>query len=175
MFVRAPEEEALYKLLQANPKGHSRMILDAAWAPCESPVFATAGRDKQVRIWASARKEDGELQFAQAAALPCGTSVTAIDFLPRLVNGKAVLAVGTEAGRLAVYLVSEDGSAAVELPLPDECVTPLYENVKSLLTVKQVHASQGGAPAGVAAGPRGDGRAHPRRGGRGQLAAPAGL
>ncbi|UNI18917.1 Elongator subunit elp2 [Purpureocillium takamizusanense] len=128
VFVRAPEEEAMYKLLQANPKGHSRMILDAAWAPCENPVFATAGRDKQVRIWAaatSAEQDDArQLQFTQAAALPCGTSVTAVDFLPRLVHGKAVLAVGTEAGQLGVYLVGEDGSAIVQLSLPDELMLP---------------------------------------------------
>ncbi|PHH59245.1 hypothetical protein CDD81_3525 [Ophiocordyceps australis] len=87
-----------------NPKGHSRMILDAAWAPPapDSLVFATAGRDKQ------------------AAALPTASPVTSIDFLPRLVDGSLVLAVGTEAGRLSICLVSPDGSSITELVPPPQ-------------------------------------------------------
>ncbi|KAL6360385.1 hypothetical protein LRP88_06091 [Fusarium phalaenopsidis] len=117
-FERAPEDEAAYKLLQINPKGHTRMILDAAWAPAPStaPVFATAGRDKQVRIWAAKLGEDGKLKFAQAAAIPCASPVTSVDFIRQLVNGRFVLAVGTELGRLNLYLIKEDGTDAVEKP-----------------------------------------------------------
>ncbi|RSL58514.1 hypothetical protein CEP54_007755 [Fusarium duplospermum] len=118
VFERAPEDEAAYKLLQINPKGHTRMILDAAWAPAPStaPVFATAGRDKQVRIWAARPGEDGKLKFAQAAAIPCSSPVTSVDFIPQLVNGRFVLAVGTELGWLNLYLIKEDGTDAVEKP-----------------------------------------------------------
>ncbi|KAM6522376.1 Elongator subunit elp2 [Fusarium falciforme] len=118
VFERAPEDEAAYKLLQINPKGHTRMILDAAWAPAPStaPVFATAGRDKQVRIWAAKPGEDGKLKFAQAAAIPCASPVTSVDFIPQPVNGRFVLAVGTELGRLNLYLIKEDGTDAVEKP-----------------------------------------------------------
>jgi elongator complex protein 2 len=49
VFKRELTEEGLYKLSNSNPKGHSRMILDAAWAPVEvGRVFATASRDKSV-------------------------------------------------------------------------------------------------------------------------------
>ncbi|KAJ4167891.1 Elongator subunit elp2 [Fusarium falciforme] len=118
VFERAPEDEAAYKLLQINPKGHTRMILDAAWAPAPftAPVFATAGRDKQVRIWAAKPGEDGKLKFAQAAAIPCASPVTSVDFIPQPVNGRFVLAVGTELGRLNLYLIKEDGTDAVEKP-----------------------------------------------------------
>ncbi|KAJ4187335.1 Elongator subunit elp2 [Fusarium falciforme] len=118
VFERAPEDEAAYKLLQINPKGHTRMILDAAWAPAPStaPVFATAGRDKQVRIWAAKPGEDGKLKFAQAVAIPCASPVTSVDFIPQPVNGRFVLAVGTELGRLNLYLIKEDGTDAVEKP-----------------------------------------------------------
>jgi elongator complex protein 2 len=118
VFERAPEDEAAYKLLQINPKGHTRMILDAAWAPAPStaPVFATAGRDKQVRIWAAKPGDDGKLKFAQAAAIPCASPVTSVDFIPQLVNGRFALAVGTELGRLNLYLIKEDGTDAVEKP-----------------------------------------------------------
>ncbi|KAH6892230.1 WD40-repeat-containing domain protein [Thelonectria olida] len=116
VFERAPEEDAAYKLLQSNPKGHTRMILDAAWAPSESPLFATAGRDKQVRIWASKAGEDGKIQFTQAAAIPCGTPVTSVDFLFQPVNGRFILAVGTELGKLILCLVKEDGTEVIEKP-----------------------------------------------------------
>ncbi|KAI1738474.1 WD40-repeat-containing domain protein [Xylaria scruposa] len=91
-----------YTLLQANPKGHTRMILDAAWAPStdSSLVFATAGRDKTVKIW---RREE-------AAGIACITTITethpatAIDFLPRPnKDGQFVLAVGTEAGKISIH------------------------------------------------------------------------
>ncbi|RSL46287.1 hypothetical protein CEP53_010393 [Fusarium sp. AF-6] len=126
VFERAPEDEAAYKLLQINPKGHTRMILDAAWAPAPStaPVFATAGRDKQVRIWAAKPDEDGKLKFAQAAAIPCTSPVTSVDFIPQLVNGRFVLAVGTELGRLNLYLIKEDGTDVVEKPACEDFCLP---------------------------------------------------
>ncbi|PNY24970.1 Elongator complex protein 2 [Tolypocladium capitatum] len=124
VFERNTDAEAMYELLQSSLKGHSRMILDAAWAPCQTPLFATAGRDKQVRIWSSKQGEGGKLQFVQSTALPCAAPVMSIDFLPRAVGGRLVLAVGTEVGRLSVCLLSEDGSAAVELPPTAELSFP---------------------------------------------------
>lgn len=117
VFERAPGDDAAYRLLQANPKGHTRMILDAAWAPLsDKPLFATAGRDKQVRIWAGSTGEDGKVQFVQAAGIPCGTPVTSVDFLPQPINGRFVLGVGTELGKLSIFLVKGDGSEVVEKP-----------------------------------------------------------
>lgn len=116
VFERNTNEDAMYQLLQSNPKGHSRMILDAAWAPTQTPVFATAGRDKQVRIWSSQVGDAGKLPFIQTAALPCTGSVTSVDFLTIAIKGKLVLAVGTEAGKISICHVSEDGSAVTELP-----------------------------------------------------------
>ncbi|KAK5993370.1 Elongator complex protein 2 [Cladobotryum mycophilum] len=120
VFERGVAEDgcAQYQLLQANPKGHSRMILDAAWAPSpEAPIFATAGRDKQVRIWSASKAEgeDAKTQFTQAAALPCEAPVTSVDFLAQKVGDKYVLAVGTETGRISLCLVSESAAAVVEL------------------------------------------------------------
>lgn len=121
VFERAAREPPTYRLLQANPKGHGRMILDAAWAPSEARLFATAGRDKQVRIWASEPADGGgPPRFALAAALACAAPATSIDFLPRRVGGRFLLAVGTEAGRLSLCLVEEDGRAISELQPPPE-------------------------------------------------------
>lgn len=116
VFARDVDDEAGYKLVQINPKGHTRMILDAAWAPSETPLFATAGRDKQVRIWASKQAEDGTLSFVQTASIPCGVPVTSVDFLPAAIDGRFVLAVGTELGKLTLCLIKADGSEAEEKP-----------------------------------------------------------
>lgn len=126
-----------YRMLQCNPKGHARMILDCAWAPVavdgsaddaalpSTPrLFATAGRDKQIRIWRSGRAaspaDSGRtLEFTQSAALSTGVPVTAVDFLPRTVGagGGFVLAFGTENGLVSLCAVSADGTGASELPL----------------------------------------------------------
>ncbi|KAH7363091.1 WD repeat domain-containing protein [Plectosphaerella cucumerina] len=106
VFERGAEDANSYTLLQANPKGHTRMILDAAWAPSTSQrVFATAGRDKRVRIWAGKTDQaDVKVAFVQAAEIPCETPVTSVDFLDRPgPEGALVLAVGTEAGSISVY------------------------------------------------------------------------
>jgi elongator complex protein 2 len=116
VFERAPKEDAAYKLLQINPKGHTRMVLDAAWAPSppSAPVFATAGRDKQVRIWAAKANAEGKLQFTQTASIPSTSPVTSVDFVPQVVDGRFILAVGTEFGRLSLCLIKVDGTDAVE-------------------------------------------------------------
>lgn len=93
--------EELYELFQNDAKGHSRMILDAAWAPVvgEMRVFATAGRDKQVKVW----RKRGDGKFSLATAVSFDHPVTAIDFLGRTGrDGNLVLAVGTEGGKIAV-------------------------------------------------------------------------
>jgi elongator complex protein 2 len=78
------------------------MILDCAWAPGEGRVFATAGREKTVKIWA----RDGDAGFSAGRRLQRGHPVTAVDFGDALMSdGKAYLAVGTESGRLRIYTV----------------------------------------------------------------------
>ncbi|KAI1328791.1 elongator complex protein [Xylariaceae sp. FL0255] len=100
-----------YQLLQSNPKGHTRMILDAAWAPFSSSptepdsiVFATAGRDKQVKIW---RKAGANSEISCVATITETHPVTAIDFKRSLSNdGSFVLAVGNEAGKISVHSIN---------------------------------------------------------------------
>lgn len=121
VFARDTEDATQYHVVQTNPKGHTRMILDCAWAPfTERPLFATAGRDKQVRVWTSTVDEAGKPQFTQSATIPSETPVTAVDFLPRLVNGKFVLAMGTENGLLSLHEVTENGAEVGQLPTTEE-------------------------------------------------------
>ncbi|ERS95723.1 hypothetical protein HMPREF1624_07798 [Sporothrix schenckii ATCC 58251] len=114
---------ATYTLLQNNSKAHTRMVLDCAWAPPVPStsnatghrnghsVFATAGRDKNVKVWASSDGETGRsLSFALATTIPQEHPVTAVDFLWRPTTtttatsstSTLTLAIGTEAGRLSI-------------------------------------------------------------------------
>ncbi|PNH37860.1 hypothetical protein VD0004_g8933 [Verticillium dahliae] len=127
VFERDGEGAPRYQLLQANPKGHSRMILDAAWAPSASPAaFATAGRDKKVRVWSAKTADDGKTAFVQAAEVACGEPVTAVDFLGRsLANGALVLAVGTESGKMGVHTLDATSLQVVSsTPLPEHLCLP---------------------------------------------------
>lgn len=129
VFQKDTVSSAGYTLLQLNPKGHSRMILDAAWAPKTSSskldVFATAGRDKAVKIWArkpspqQGREEDKKEEFTLGLSLTEDQPVTALDFTSEPLNvaedgssSTYLLAVGTESGKLSVLAVkvSNDGS-----------------------------------------------------------------
>lgn len=104
VFQRDVTSTNNYKLSESNPKGHSRMILDGAWAPTKLPVFATAGRDKQVKIWA---KEENSAGFVLNATIPEEHPVTAIDFLNVAVDeDRTHLAIGTEAGIFKIYSLS---------------------------------------------------------------------
>jgi elongator complex protein 2 len=129
LFQRDEKEKYTYKLLESNPKGHSRMILDAAWAPSSNRVFATAGREKSVKIWAKDEIEGAS--FTCRAAIAEEHPVTAIDF-PNIAleDGTVYLAVGTEAGRVKIYLVDlkeRFSVAEVELAYPRYVSFPAFQ------------------------------------------------
>jgi elongator complex protein 2 len=94
-----------YVLSAANPKGHSRMILDASWSSASSvPFFATAGRDKTVKIWASA---DGDRhEIICKTIITRSAPVTAIDICASREGTFACLAVGEETGKLSYHIFS---------------------------------------------------------------------
>ncbi|KAH9221146.1 RNA polymerase-like protein II Elongator subunit [Leptodontidium sp. 2 PMI_412] len=103
------QKSTTYKLAESNPKGHSRMILDAAWAPMSGTVtaFATAGRDKQVKIWAREEASTGAGGYVCKATIAEDAPVTAVDFMNVcLADGaRTYLAVGAEVGRVRIYCV----------------------------------------------------------------------
>jgi elongator complex protein 2 len=106
------KDNVVFGLAEANLKGHSRMILDTAWAPGAGRAFATAGRDKVVKLWGRVTTQGdgesyGEGGFVCRSTIPEESPVTAVDFADVLSEGgEAYLAVGTEAGRLTVYRVN---------------------------------------------------------------------
>ena len=90
-----------YLLKHSNPKGHSRMILDACWAPLEAGrVFATAGRDKLIKIWSISAMAT-ECTTTMAAA----SSVTTVDMCSRLLRSNLVIAMGTETGNITLHIL----------------------------------------------------------------------
>jgi elongator complex protein 2 len=117
IFQRDSTEKLKYTLCESNPKGHTRMILDAAWAPTSLPVFATAGRDKQVKVWAKDQEAAG---FTHKATIAEDSPVTAIDFLDTSFDDQLYLAVGTETGHFKIYklAVAQDLSAKEVKPVP---------------------------------------------------------
>ncbi|KAK5654842.1 hypothetical protein OQA88_6878 [Cercophora sp. LCS_1] len=123
VFERQQREDVSYELKQSNQKGHSRMILDAVWAPTSvGDAFATAGRDKQVKIWVK-----GSQDFELGLAVPQEHAVTALDFSDgQDENGTALLAVGTESGRLVALLVKfgEQVEIVKEVPISEELWLP---------------------------------------------------
>jgi len=113
VFERDSTQQSTYKLATADPKGHTRMILDAAWAAAASlPVFATAGRDKQVKIWA----KDGD-NWQHKATIPEESPITAIDFPNTLSGEKTYLAVGLETGICKIYLLDLQTFSTTQLSL----------------------------------------------------------
>ncbi|TVY73321.1 Elongator complex protein [Lachnellula suecica] len=100
VFERDAIEKSTYKLTESNPKGHTRMILDAAWAPTSARVFATAGRDKKVNIWA---KDESSTGFTCRSTISETSPVTAIDFLNTMLGDVAYLAAGSETGFFAIH------------------------------------------------------------------------
>jgi elongator complex protein 2 len=85
--------------------GHNRMIMGCSWAPLEGGrLFATAGRDRHVKLWI----QDGE-KFVEKLVLTAETPVTAVAFLPRLIGGKICLAGALETGLVLIHVISVEG------------------------------------------------------------------
>ena len=119
-----------YTLLKSNPKGHSRMILDCAWAPLSenststpaASVFATAGRDKFIKLWrvvqtgTSTLQQENEVELLNS--LPTSSPVTALSFSPEDAGG-SLLAYGTEKGGLGIVRTGGEGGGWGEVVVED--------------------------------------------------------
>lgn len=100
-------------LYQAMPKAHTRMILDAAWSPSqESSFFATAGRDKTVKLWSPGPGSDeasttdettSKSEFKLRGTISRPAAATAIDMTSDADGVYAILAVGEETGVISVH------------------------------------------------------------------------
>lgn len=102
VFERDSSQSEKYILTESNPKGHSRMILSASWAPSQSPrVFVTAGRDKAVKLW---KMQAGKTE--NMAVISILSAATAVDTFSHRTQGNIVIAVGSETGDILIYAMS---------------------------------------------------------------------
>ncbi|KAJ2556806.1 Elongator subunit elp2 [Coemansia sp. RSA 1933] len=102
-----------YRLARRQQKAHMRIIWDAAWSP-DARFFATASRDKTVKLWPLETD-------AKPVALAFPEPVTAVDFLPALVADPSgarlyVLAAALESGRVFVLVGSPAADADASVP-----------------------------------------------------------
>ena len=102
---------AMVARVRASPKA----LYDAGWAPGDADAFASAGRDKRVRVWNVNREVAGsnpmEAGVEEAATLPVFRfAVTACRFSPRRTRfGRLALAAGTEDGSVSVWVGGGEG------------------------------------------------------------------
>lgn len=82
----------------AADKSHLRIIWDCAWA-LEGDLFATASRDKTVKIWCP--KDQSEDQWTAVATLKLPEAATAVAFT--INQDKQILAIGLETGEILIY------------------------------------------------------------------------
>jgi elongator complex protein 2 len=86
-------------------KGHSRMILGCSWAPVEAGrIFATAGRDKSVKLW----QQNNEQAFELKDTIQLEEAVTAVAFLPLIHDGRLWLAAGLESGQVVIFFMTNN-------------------------------------------------------------------
>lgn len=101
-------------------KGHTRMILGCSWAPLDAGrIFATAGRDKCVKIW---RLENDN--FESKTILSVSNPVTTVAFAPWVIGDELVLAAGLENGEILVYRLSKADLSEKKLSLLDKHLCP---------------------------------------------------
>lgn len=101
VFERNDLQLTQYILKHINQKGHSRMILGASWAPLEAGrVFATAGRDKNIKLW-KMREEETQC----VATIIASAAVTAIDIFPKPTKNALTVAAGTENSEIWLYVL----------------------------------------------------------------------
>ena len=103
VFIRNSDNLYRYELLKLGVKGHSRMLLDASWAPSSVPTFATGGRDKLTKIWQIVNND-----ISCVTTLSSMSSVTAVDFLSREISNRFVLAIGTEGGQISIHYLQKE-------------------------------------------------------------------
>ncbi|KAF4619125.1 hypothetical protein D9613_005202 [Agrocybe pediades] len=104
----------------AFDKSHGRIIWDCAWSP-EGDIFATASRDKTVRVW-----KQSEKNWNAITTIKTPQPATAVAFYPKLGN-KRWLTIGLETGEILLYAGSHSSAEWVLVEtIPSRFVCPPY-------------------------------------------------
>ena len=122
VFKQSEKEAAGWTLFKSNAKAHTRMILDAAWLPSASQtVFATAGRDKLVKIWSL---ENEEFVCTTTITQPSPVSAIALSIIE---DHRVCLAIGEASGCISLHILDPAKLAVLTSRKLEEEVSPLQE------------------------------------------------
>jgi elongator complex protein 2 len=101
VFQQSGTSTETWTLFDNNAKAHSRMILDAAWLPSSQHcVFATAGRDKLVKVW----QLEGAA-FVYKITISRQLPITSIAFTCDKEQRLTCLAIGEENGQISIHVL----------------------------------------------------------------------
>jgi len=101
VFQQDEGNTGTWNVFQSLQKAHSRMILDGAWSPVSgNPFFATAGRDKLVKLWHLAKGASEHL----FETISRRSAITAISFTCDQDKNLACLVVGEEDGLISFHV-----------------------------------------------------------------------
>ncbi|KAF8332818.1 WD40-repeat-containing domain protein [Cantharellus anzutake] len=96
-----------------HEKPHSRIIWDCAWSH-EGDIFATAARDKLIKIW---KQDEASKKWTVIQTLKGKEGATAVDFAPSDRSKRRRMAVGFENGEVAVYVSPLNAASKWEVEL----------------------------------------------------------
>ncbi|KAK5167827.1 Elongator subunit elp2 [Saxophila tyrrhenica] len=120
VYERDATDSKTFTKFCSNLKGHSRMILDCSWAPQDVDyVFATAGRDKTVKLW---KLVDGKADLVQSIAVD--VAVTAVAYHESTVQSVAYIAHGTEDGSISILQVDKQELQLLSTTVIDTSISP---------------------------------------------------
>lgn len=111
-------------------KGHTRIIWDGCWlqptdATSNSYYFATASRDKTIKIW-HALKDSDLNEWQCVLSIPASVPVTAIDVvLSHFEKSVYTLAAGLDTGDIIIYNIQISSEVVLLSEIPvDHNITP---------------------------------------------------
>eukprot|EP00055_Hartaetosiga_balthica_P005331 m.15465 g.15465 ORF g.15465 m.15465 type:complete len:823 (+) comp4482_c0_seq1:89-2557(+) len=132
IYHREENGELPYKLVAKKEKAHDRIIWDACWSP-DGKFFATASRDKRVKLWTFSLEQGLE----EVAMLPkFKESVTSMD-LCAAESKFLVLALGFDNGDVRV-LISELSDEEGKIETSWNEVIALPKDLAHAATVRSV-------------------------------------
>ncbi|KAI0939553.1 hypothetical protein AcV5_000934 [Taiwanofungus camphoratus] len=115
----------------AADKTHSRIIWDCAWAH-EGDIFATASRDKTVRIWHPTNTE-GPKKWTSVSTIRTAEAATAVAFAPSDRANRRRLAIGLESGEIQIYSCLQTSSSEWSLDLTIDFRTAHVDQIHRLM------------------------------------------
>lgn len=114
MFRRTPRGYVAW----IGERAHARIVWDGAWAP-SSQLFATASRDKSVKIWKLV--DDAQRPYTLDTTLSAPEAVVSVTWA-----SDSALAMGLENGHVLLYTCAHDGTWQLHTALVRHHTGPVH-------------------------------------------------